>query len=438
MDVRERHRAVVLGLGTFGGGVGAVRFLARQGLDVLVLDRAKNERLADSIGTIADLIDSGQVSLSLECDQVPRLCARDVLVVNPAIPKPWLRPDISRARAEGAWVTSEIELTLWALRDKLGTEFDLIAVTGSAGKSTTTAMIGQALKACGRETWIGGNIGGSLLDSIEHIGTNAAIVLELSSAMLWWLEKCPACAPRVGVVTNCTPNHLDWHGSYPEYERCKRILAMWVRPGGRVVLGPTLADWPTAVQAERVVVNSDERISGLRIPGRHNELNAMLALAACEGLGADPARALQGVRTFAGLPHRLQLVHAHADVCWYDDSKATTPEATVLAVRALREAGYKRIHLIAGGYDKGVSLDAISALSDELVTLAGIGQTAQAVCSRGGQVCDTLERAITYIRPRALAGDAVLLSPGCASWDQFTNYEQRGDRFAALARGASA
>lgn len=432
MDVRERSRAIVLGLGAFGGGVGVTRYLAGLGLDVLVIDRLPADRLKVSIERIADLIASGRVSLALGHDVLPETNARDVVVINPAVKKPWERGDIERARASGAWVCTEIELTLRAVRARLGDHADVVAVTGSMGKSTTTAMIGEGLRAAGRQTWIGGNLGGSLLTSVEQMSEGAAVVLEVSSAMLWWLEACDAFAPRVGVVTNLVPNHIDWHGSEQEYRRCKQVLPARIDTGGTAVLGQSVADWPTPDGVRRVIVGGEHRVSGLRTPGRHNALNAAYALAACEALGVDGGRAVEGVRTFAGLPHRLEYVATAGGARWYNDSKATTPEATLLAVEALREAGHERIHLIAGGYDKGVALHAISRLAGQLASLAGIGATAGQVCCEGGTVCRTLSQAVAFIRERVRPGDAVLLSPGCASWDQFTNYEERGECFREL------
>lgn len=436
MNVCERSRAVVLGLGAFGGGVGVTRWLARQELHVVVVDQLPQDKLAASIAQIADLIADGRVTLDLERDDLPSTGAQDLIVINPAVRKPWERADIERARRSGAWVTTEIELTVRALRERLSVHASLIAITGSMGKSTTTAMIGEGLRAGGRQTWVGGNLGGSLLGSIEQMPRDAAVVLEISSAMLWWLEHCEAFEPDVCIVTNCSPNHVDWHGSEAEYARCKQILPMRVRASGTAILGEGVQDWNVTPGAHRVIISSAERVTGLRTPGRHNEINAAGALAACEAVGVRPAQAIEGIRNFPGLPHRLQYAGQFRGAHWYNDSKATTPEATTLAVRALREAGLHRIHLIAGGYDKGVSLAAIADLAPDLASLAGIGKTGAAVCARGGQICGTLDRAVAWIGERVRDGDAVLLSPGCASWDQFTNFEQRGDLFCALAREA--
>lgn len=435
MDLRGKKRAVVLGLGAFGGGVGVTRWLTEQGLDVVVVDQLPVEKLERSISQIADLSAGGRLRLDLGREDLPPCGEDDLVVINPAVKTPWLRADIASARESGAWVTTEIELTVRAIADRISAAGDLVAITGSMGKSTTTAMIGEGLKSAGRRTWIGGNLGGSLLGEVGTMDRGSSVVLEISSAMLWWLEECEVFRPRIGVVTNCAPNHVDWHGSLEEYQRCKKILPMRVRARGTAVLGESVGDWGISEGAQRMVVSCAQRVPGLATPGRHNEMNAACALSACAALGCDAERAIAGIRAFPGLPHRLQFVGTARGARWYNDSKATTPEATVLAVRALREAGMDRIHLIAGGYDKKISLAAIADLAGELASLAGIGTTGAVVCAGRGQVCGTLEKAVEWIGPRVKGGDAVLLSPGCASWDQFTNFEERGERFTALARG---
>lgn len=436
MDLRGKERAVVLGLGAFGGGVGVTRWLSEQGLDVTVVDQLPAEKLGGSIARIADLTGAGRVRLDVGRDDLPVCGASDLVVVNPAVKTPWLRADIAAARQAGSWVTTEIELTVRAVVDRIGRAGDLVAITGSMGKSTTTAMIGEGLKQARRKAFVGGNLGGSLLGVVSTMERASAVVLEISSAMLWWLEDCEVFRPRVGVVTNCAPNHVDWHGDLDDYQRCKKILPMRVRTGGTTVLGESVGDWAIAEGARRVVVSGEQRVPGLATPGSHNEMNAACAFAACAALGCDAEQAIAGIRAFRGLPHRLQFVGTAHGARWYNDSKATTPQATVLAVRALREAGIDRIHLIAGGYDKKVSLAAITDLVDGLASLAGIGTTAATVCAGRGEVCGTLAKAVKWIGPRLREGDAVLLSPGCASWDQYTNFEERGEQFEALVREA--
>jgi len=464
-------RAVVMGLGRFGGGVGVTRWLAKGGAKVVVVDRASGEALGDSVKAIADLVESGAVELRLECDEIPECGRGDLLVVNPAVKWPWTHAGIGRAEAVGARVTTEIELTVRGVVERIGVDGDLIAVSGSSGKSTTVSMIGAGLEAAGREVLVGGNLGGSLLGRVGSMGRDAAVVLEVSSAMLWWLERCEVFRPRVGVLTSYGVNHLDWHGDEGHYRGCKERLLEWTRE--TMVLGEGVEDWRVSGGACKVAARAGDR-GQLSVPGRHNRLNAGMALAACGAVGADVARARAGIDAFGGLEHRLCRLGAVGGVVFFDDSKSTTPEATVLAVAALREAGFGRIHLIAGGYDKGVDLSAMTRAGQELASFVTIGATGERL---GGEFCGTLERAVGVIGERVrgtgevpvppggntsasgvrqgleaappddlgqgrgyaehrletgATGEAVLLSPGCASLDQFENYIERGKRFGAL------
>lgn len=437
----DGQRAVVMGLGRFGGGLGAARWLAGQGADVLVTDLQPEAKLHESVRQLDDLVRTGRVSLRLGGHNVSDFTTCDLVVVNPAAPTPWENRFVRAAEAGGARVTSEIALVC----ERLPARKRVIGVTGSAGKSTCTAMIAHALKAMGERCVLGGNIGGSLLSDLETIDQRSWVALELSSAMLHWLsyEKL-GWAPGVAVVTNLEANHLDWHGCAEHYEQCKRSILSGQKPGDHAVLGPSLNgdSWRVAPGVTCCELAPGADVPGRVLPGKHNGINAaMSARAIACALGEDRLdEAARHVATFAGLPHRLRLISDSGGVRAYDDSKSTTPDATLLAIDAVGDAierGRAGVHLIAGGYDKGADLSGVARTANSIGGLYTIGATGRALAEASGDAdrfCETLDRAVDRAMSAARPGDAVLLSPGCASWDQFDNFEQRGRRFADLVR----
>lgn len=443
------RRVTVMGLGRFGGGVGVTRWLAAQGADVLVTDLEPRERLAESVAAIERLVDAGVVRLRLGGHNVSDFTACDAVVANPAVPKPWENRFLRAAAAAGVPITTEIALVVRGL-DRAR----VIGVTGSVGKSTTSAMIAHILRECGMAVRLGGNIGGSLLDEgdggtgIRSVEGGNWVVLELSSAMLHWLRHW---SPRVAVVTGIADNHLDWHGTFEHYVASKRVILGSQEPGDVAVLGRSVRDWTTRPGVGRVVVGDELAGVGLlRIPGRHNRVNAAMAVAAVDCLnlpGVTASEAWAAVAGFPGLPHRLQFVGEVGGVRFYNDSKSTTPEATLTAIRACDPGVDDRpgpgiVHLIAGGYDKGADLGPIAGQAPHLRALYAIGATGPRLAEAAnrahppiGATCrETLEAALDAAFARAACGEVVLLSPGCASWDQFENYEMRGERFVELVR----
>ena len=422
-------RVLVMGLGRFGGGAGVTQWLLHEGAHVTVTDLSSESQLADSLAELRDDNRADRLTLKLGGHDERDFAEADLVIANPAVPKPWNNKYLSAARRAGVPITTEIRL----LTERLN-RHRVIGVTGSAGKSTTAAMIHHVLNRPGAPgiAHLGGNIGGSLLNVLDTIGPSDWVVLELSSAMLHWLgqgagyDDAPGWSPSIAGITNISPNHLDWHGTFEHYERSKLNISRWQCGDDALVRGDELPRPLAGVDIE------------LSIPGAHNVQNARVAIAAVQNVGdVDWRDAAQLLGGFAGLPHRLQLVADCDGMRFYNDSKSTTPEATIRAVESFEDA--RRIHLIAGGYDKKSDLSPIARRADRLAGLYTIGATGPAIAAMSSALdrtfcCAELDRAVQIACDRMEAGDILLLSPGCASWDQFTNYQHRGERFGELVR----
>jgi UDP-N-acetylmuramoylalanine--D-glutamate ligase len=436
-DLRGLH-VLVMGLGRFGGGVGVTRYLAQQGAQVTVTDLADESALAESLSRIEDL----PIRLALGGHDESLLDDCDLLVVSPAVPKD--RSELFQA-AVGRGIPWTSEMNLFFERCPAS----IVGITGSAGKSTTTAMLAAILQQDDKtRTWMGGNIGRSLLQDLPEIEPNHRVILELSSFQLEDLAALER-SPHVGLLTNIAPNHLDRHGTMEAYCDAKRHIVRYQRPGDVALLPadqPEAARWTEGHSGEMRLWDRDEVARSafapedVRVPGAHNLRNAQAAAAAALAAGAGPEHVAPGLRSFPGLPHRLEFVREYQGVRYYNDSKSTTPDATIMALQAFSAPSV----VLVGGYDKKVSFD---RLAEELVARARgailLGdcraQIGAAIRGRAGSTIGPSVKSVhdfaggvNLARRLARPGDVVLLSPGCASYDMFTNYEQRGDAFKAV------
>lgn len=423
-------RVTVMGLGRHGGGLGATRWLAAQGAVVTVTDLAAAEALRASLEALAGV---PIARYRLGEHRAEDFLAADMVVVNPAV-RPG-HPLVAAAAAVGSTITSEIELFLQRCPAQI------VGITGTNGKSTTATLMAAMLQAGGRRTWLGGNIGTSLLADLPAMQPDDVVVLELSSFQLAQLGPAVPL-PQLAVVTNCTPNHLDWHGSFADYAAAKQRLVRGLGSAGTLILGPAapeLIPWAALTRA-RVALSAAMpcvQLPELRVPGEHNRSNAAAALAVAVELGCPVAAARTVLAEFGGLEHRLQLVANCSGRRFYNDSKATSSAAAQAALAAVPGP----IWWLAGGQAKEADF---AALADQAVrrvqgaALFGASRELLATALRAADrrlpvyVTEHLRDALDWCWRQSAAGDAILLSPACASFDQFADFEDRGRRFVAL------
>lgn len=475
-------RAVVMGLGLFGGGVAAARFLARQGASVLVTDLRDGHALAPSVEALAEFGDSITFRLGehLESD----FAACDLLVKNPAV-----RMDnayVQIAANAGAQISSEMNLFIERCKG------ELIGVTGSNGKTTTTHLLDAILREHGERTdskhWLGGNLGRSLLDDLEAIKEDQRVLLELSSFQLMDLDRVER-SPSLALVTNITPNHLDWHADMAEYVRAKSSIFRHAKEQSACVLNaddpitsrlgdhvPGRCVWYSlkALEAERqgvwmrngVALASQQivadasggeahelfRSDELKLPGPHNLSNALGAAAGALLAGASVEAVHAGITGFAGVEHRLEYVDSIRGVRFYNDSIATTPESTIAALRSF----HRPIWLLLGGSDKGLDYTELAneiAVTPHLRVVYVNGPVGPSIADAIHQACRARpdpKRALRVEQPpsfdacveraakTASEGAVFLMSPATASFyefapgQKFKNFEHRGQHFKAL------
>jgi len=442
----KNKRVLVVGLGK--SGLAAARFLKTLGARVTVSDA----RPATLIAELSELLDQG---FMVEAGSHGLLTFRrqDLIVVSPGVPMS--TPELKQVRAMGAHIIGELELGFEYLKG------EVVAVTGSNGKTTTTSLIGEILKAAGRATLVGGNIGRPVTAMVEESTAESWSVLEVSS---FQLETVETFRPRIALVLNITPDHLDRHGTFEVYAGLKaritefqtaedflvlngedketqmiaaktKAQVYWFsgrRPmkQGAFVHGESILFVPReGAKAEPVMP-----VAEISLAGAHNVENVLAAVCAAKLAGVESETIRAAVRDFKAVEHRLEFVREVGGVRYYNDSKATNVDATMKAVEAFAGG----IHLILGGKDKGSDYRVLEPLLRERVkTVITIGSAAEKIEHQLDGVvkierAETLQRAVAYAHEVAAAGDTVLLAPACASFDQFENYEQRGRVFKEL------
>jgi UDP-N-acetylmuramoylalanine--D-glutamate ligase len=409
-------------VGLARSGEAAALALRARGEEVIGTDAGAREdpRLAAAV----ERLSAAGVEVRLDASPVDLAATAGALIKSPGVPNS--APPIEAARAAGVPVLGELELA-WRL---LPNEF--IAVTGTNGKTTTTEWIGHIHRTAGVEVAVAGNVGTALSTLVDELPETATVVAEASS---FQLEDTQAFAPEVAVLLNLTPDHLDRHGTFEAYAAAKlRIFANQVADDVAVV--PPDFEAVTAARLVRYGTGVERELADeIGLPGEHNRANGMAAAAACLARGLERAAVAEGLRTFSGVVHRLELVTTVDGVQYVNDSKATNVASTVVALRSYPHG----IHLIAGGDGKQQDFTPLAGLVAErcaAVYLIGRdGPEIEAALSGTGvpliQAGD-LERAISTTSASARDGEVVLLSPACASYDQYRDYEARGQHFRAL------
>jgi UDP-N-acetylmuramoylalanine--D-glutamate ligase len=425
-------------------GIDLVQFLHRQGASVVVSDQAPESSLADALSAIRDV----PAVLKLGQQEPDDLLMCDEIFVSPGVPQEI--SVIATARAQGIPVLSATRLFLELCPGPV------VGITGSSGKTTTTSMVGAILTEAGVPSVVGGNIGRPMLGRLEELNRDTWSVLELSSFQLSDVDR----SPEVAAVLNITPNHLDRHPDMDDYIRAKGNIVRFQAPEDVAILNadePNSAGLPhvsrtrlfsLAREVEGAWYDGEQlwlseprqpllNRSEVALRGDHNVANALAAMAISRAVGCDPESIVRGIRAFRAVPHRLEVVAVVDNVTYVNDSIATSPERSLAALRSIDEP----VVLIAGGRDKHLPMeDWAEEIGRRARAVVVVGEAAPLIerALSGAIVAQPVVRAgsfaesITLARELARPGDVVLLSPGCTSFDEFRDYEARGERFRTL------
>ena len=431
----------VIGIGI--SNMPLIRFLTQSGAHVTACDMHDEEWLGSNYDECMAL----GVKLNLGDDYLKNLT--DDLIFK----TPGMRidvPELTKAAERGARITSEMEIFFELC------PAHIIAVTGSDGMTTTTTLINEMMSRAGYKTWLGGNIGRPLLSEVVNMKESDYAILELSSFQLHTMKY----SPEIAVITNLSPNHLDWHTDYAEYIDAKTNIFTHMMPENKLVLNADNDDSAALLPLAHVNVRMFSRkmnapiclkgdtiycsgqavldIDDIKIPGMHNVENYMAAIAAVEGLVSDDV-IVSTAKEFGGVPHRIELVRTYKGVKYYNSSIDSSPNRTINTLNVFD----KKVILIAGGKDKGIPYDEIGKpIAEHVKTLILIGATSEKIetalqAADGAENVNiihasTYHEAVNAAYKNANEGDVVILSPASTSFDMFRNFEERGNLFKKL------
>jgi UDP-N-acetylmuramoylalanine--D-glutamate ligase len=445
-------KVLIMGLGRFGGGVDAAKFAAKAGAKVIITDLALVEQLSDSISQLEEFPD---IEFHLGSHNAIDFEQADIIIANPAVPGD--NEFLELARSSNKFITSQINIFFQLCPAQI------IGITGANGKSTTAALTAHLLESAGREkVWLSGNIGNEpLLTRLDQIASDDLVVLELSSFQIEQLAQIQK-APTVALLTNLTPNHLDRYGTFENYCAAKEGIFKFQKLDDKFPAvsifnaeDKVSAEWFEKYKKDAgricITFSADDISEQIResfgLPGRVNLSNLAAAMVVTRHFGIADDQFKTSLPQFRALSHRLELVAEINGVSCYNDSKATTPESAIAALEAFE----RPVIVIAGGYDKHVAFDEFGKTIAEKAKVAVlIGQTAEKIAEAIRKTQDTrlkaqetirntrieivnsLAEAVQLANKVAESGDVVLLSPACASYDMFDNFQKRGKEFCRL------
>ncbi|MGE5582784.1 MAG: UDP-N-acetylmuramoyl-L-alanine--D-glutamate ligase [Bacillota bacterium] len=448
MDYLNKQVAVI-GLGI--SNTPLIRYLAENGARVTVFDKKTAADLKEYMSQLAGL----KLAYRLGEDYLQYLKDFDYIMLTPGMRKDL--PELKKAREAGAVFSSEMELFLSKCPGRI------IGITGSSGKTTTTTLIGSIITSVYPSAYVGGNIGRSLMGKLPEMTADSRVVLELSSFQLQELKQ----SPNLAVITNITPNHLDMHASMEEYIEAKSNILRYQGPDDAAILNydneitrslSGLAkgklyffsrlqplDEGAYLDGEKLIIklNGKSRVvttrDRLQLLGNHNVENILTASLACSLSGAPLSVIAKTVEGFTGVEHRLEFVRELNGVKYYNDSISTTPDRAIAGLSAMT----RPVVLLAGGYDKHLPFDNLApVIVKQCKHLVVLGATAPQIIKAVKAVkaefpitqVSTFEEAVSAAAGLAAPGEVVLLSPACASYDMFANYQERGALFKKLVR----
>lgn len=448
MNVENKH---VLVVGNARSGIGAAKLAKAQGAKVCIYDGKAYEKWSEDQKNKMDAMKAEGIDFIL--GEAADVEAFDLLIMSPGVP---LEIEVvERAKAAGIPITGELEFASWFCKAPI------LAITGTNGKTTTTTLVGEIMKHCNPETYVVGNIGNPFSEEVLHIPASGVVVAEVSS---FQLETISTFTPVVGALLNITPDHLNRHHTMENYCQCKynlfknqtdkhftllntkddyfeeakkhtkgQLLTFSLKgevERGAYLKGDCLCE--NIHGSENVVCHVDE----MHIKGSHNVENALAAIAMAVAFGINNEQIREVLIHFKGVEHRTEYVTTKNGVDFFNDSKATNPDAAIAGLVGLSSLK-KPIRLIGGGMDKKISFkDWIKLFPQYVEKIYIIGETKNLIvegCKEENftayETYDTLEEAISAAYKESKTGECILLSPACASWDMFESYEVRGERF---------